>query len=226
MALCLAADLSNIVRAVTVLAIGLLVVDYILVAPNLYGFFFFGKITIALYWLLQLFLLGGPRLAYRYLKYAQSKQSAAREATMPTLLLGRGVDVEVVLRGIETGAIRKLRPVGILSPREADVGQSIRGVRVGPLADLERIALPRQPSAARRSAASLPPPARWGRGAARIVARPRPQARRADLAPRQSRPGRGRGGACPARDRGSAAAPHRGGGSRPAGALPGGKRVA
>ncbi len=134
-------DLSNIVRAVTVLAIGLLVVDYILVAPNLYGFFFFGKITIALYWLLQLFLLGGPRLAYRYLKYAQSKQSAAREATMPTLLLGRGVDVEVVLRGIETGAIRKLRPVGILSPREVDIGQSIRGVRVlGSLADLERIA--------------------------------------------------------------------------------------
>jgi O-antigen biosynthesis protein WbqV len=134
-------DLSNIVRAVTVLAIGLLIVDYILVAPNLYGFFFFGKITIALYWLLQLFLLGGPRLAYRYLKYAQSKQSAAREATMPTLLLGRGVDVDVVLRAIETGAIRKLRPVGILSPREADVGQSIRGVRVlGSLADLDRIA--------------------------------------------------------------------------------------
>ncbi|MGL4729242.1 MAG: SDR family NAD(P)-dependent oxidoreductase [Bosea sp. (in: a-proteobacteria)] len=134
-------DLSNIVRAVTVVTVGLLIVDYVLVAPNFYGFFFFGKITIALYWLLQLFLLGGPRLAYRYLKYAQSKQSAAREATMPTLLLGRGVDVEVVLRAIETGAIKRLKPVGILSPREADIGQAIRGVRVvGSLRDLERIA--------------------------------------------------------------------------------------
>jgi FlaA1/EpsC-like NDP-sugar epimerase len=134
-------DLSNIVRAVTVVTGGLIVVDYVLVSPNFYGFFFFGKITIALYWLLQVFLLGGPRLAYRYLKYAQSKQSAAREATMPTLLLGRGVDVEVVLRAIETGAIKRLKPVGILSPREADIGQAIRGVRVlGSLRDLERIA--------------------------------------------------------------------------------------
>jgi O-antigen biosynthesis protein WbqV len=134
-------DLSNIVRAVTVLAIGLLVVDYVLVAPNLYGFFFFGKITIALYWLLQLFLLGGPRLAYRYLKYAQSRNSAAREATTPTLLLGRSVDIEVVLRAIETGAIKRLKPVAILSPRETDLGQSIRGVRVaGMLTELESIA--------------------------------------------------------------------------------------
>ena len=134
-------DLSNIVRAVSVLAIGLMAVDYVLVAPNLYGFFFFGKITIALYWLLQLFLLGGPRLAYRYLKYAQSRQSAAREATTATLLLGRAVDVEVVLRAIETGSIKRLKPVGILSPREADLGQTIRGVRVlGVLSDLERIA--------------------------------------------------------------------------------------
>jgi O-antigen biosynthesis protein WbqV len=134
-------DLSSIVRAVTVLAIGLLVVDYVLVAPNLYGFFFFGKITIALYWLLQLFLLGGPRLAYRYLKYSQSKKSAAREATMPALLLGRGVDVEVVLRAIESGAIKRLKPVGILSPRDTDLGQTIRGVRVvGALSELERIA--------------------------------------------------------------------------------------
>jgi FlaA1/EpsC-like NDP-sugar epimerase len=134
-------DLSNIVRAVTVLAVALMVVDYVLVAPNLYGFFFFGKITIALYWLLQLFLLGGPRLAYRYLKYSQSRQSAAREATTPTLLMGRAVDVEVVLRAIETGAIKRLKPVGILSPRADDLGQSIRGVRVlGVLSDLERIA--------------------------------------------------------------------------------------
>src|ERR1700692_183525 len=58
-------DLSNIGRAVTVLAVSLLVLDYILLYPTLYGTYFFGKITIALYWLLQMFFLGGPRFAYR-----------------------------------------------------------------------------------------------------------------------------------------------------------------
>ena len=52
-------DLFNIFRA-TVLALTLLVVDYVLVSPQLFGSFFFGKITIALYWLIQMFLLGGP----------------------------------------------------------------------------------------------------------------------------------------------------------------------
>ncbi|HEY6381726.1 MAG TPA: capsular biosynthesis protein, partial [Pseudolabrys sp.] len=47
-------DLYNLFRASTVLAISLLALDYILVAPNLYGTFFFGKITILLYWFLQM----------------------------------------------------------------------------------------------------------------------------------------------------------------------------
>ena len=93
-------DLYNIFRAATVLALTLLVVDYVLVSPQIYGFFFFGKIAIALYWLVQMFLLGGPRLAYRYLKYARSRSSLAREANVPMLLVGRGTDVEVVLRAI------------------------------------------------------------------------------------------------------------------------------
>ena len=53
-------DLYNIFRAVTVLAFSLLLLDYILVSPYLFGTFFFGKITIALYWFLQMFFLGGP----------------------------------------------------------------------------------------------------------------------------------------------------------------------
>ncbi|HST93806.1 MAG TPA: capsular biosynthesis protein, partial [Microvirga sp.] len=62
-------DLFNIFRAATILAVALLVVDYVLVSPQFRGTFFFGKITIALYWLIQMFLLGGPRLAFRYMKY-------------------------------------------------------------------------------------------------------------------------------------------------------------
>ena len=47
------------------LAVSLLVLDYVLVAPNFLGTFFFGKLTIILYWFLQMFFLGGPRIAYR-----------------------------------------------------------------------------------------------------------------------------------------------------------------
>ena len=69
-------DLFNIFRAVTVLAVSLLVLDYILVAPNVLGTFFFGKLTIILYWLLQMFFLGGPRIAYRYFRYTRTRQHA------------------------------------------------------------------------------------------------------------------------------------------------------
>lgn len=134
-------DLSNIVKSVTILTLTLLVADYVLVAPNFYGAFYFGKITIALYWLVQIALLGGPRLAYRYFKYARSKTSAQRDAALPALLLGRSVEVEMVIRAMEAGAMRRLRPAGILSPRADDLGQTIRGVPVlGPLSEIETIA--------------------------------------------------------------------------------------
>ena len=132
-------DLFNIVRAVTVLAVSLLVLDYILVAPNVYGTFFFGKITIALYWFLQTSFLGGPRVAYRYFRYTRTRHHA-KSAQTPTLVLGRAADVEVLLRAVESGAVSKIWPVGILSPSRADQGQAIRGVAVlGTFDDLERV---------------------------------------------------------------------------------------
>ncbi len=134
-------DLSNIVKAVSILTLTLLVVDYVLVAPNFYGAFYFGKITIALYWLVQIALLGGPRLGYRYFKYSRSKHQAVRDDALPALVLGRGVDAETVIRAMEAGTMRKLRPTGILSPRLDDVGQTIRGVPVlGLLREVETVA--------------------------------------------------------------------------------------
>jgi FlaA1/EpsC-like NDP-sugar epimerase len=133
-------DLAGIVRAASVTALTLLVLDYVLVSSDLYGFYFFGKIAILLYWVLQVFLLGGPRLAFRYLKYTRSRQSHARAATTPTLLLGRGADIEVVLRAIEAGSVKRLSPKGILSPRADEAGQMMRGVPVlGGFADLEQV---------------------------------------------------------------------------------------
>jgi FlaA1/EpsC-like NDP-sugar epimerase len=132
-------DLWNIFRAVTVLAFSLLVLDYILLAPNFYGTFFFGKITIALYWVLQMFFLGGPRIAYRLFRHARTQHHAEQRAATPTLIAGRAADAEVLLRAIESGAVTKIRPVGILSPSRADQGQALRGVPVrGYLTDLEQ----------------------------------------------------------------------------------------
>jgi O-antigen biosynthesis protein WbqV len=125
---------------VSVLALTLLVLDYVLVAPNLYGTFFFGKITIALYWFLQMFFLGGPRIAYRYFRYTRTRHHARNSQSMPTLVLGRAEDAEVLLRAIESGAVSKIWPVGILSPSRADQGQGLRGIAVlGGFDDLERV---------------------------------------------------------------------------------------
>ncbi|HEY1311093.1 MAG TPA: SDR family NAD(P)-dependent oxidoreductase, partial [Pseudolabrys sp.] len=132
-------DLYDIFRAATVLAVSLLALDYVLVAPNVYGQFFFGKITILLYWFLQMFFLGGSRIAYRYFHYARTLQRVKIADAIPTLVLGRAADAEVLLRSIESGAVKKIWPVGILSPSSADRGQSIRGIPVlGDIDDLER----------------------------------------------------------------------------------------
>ncbi|MGH1573213.1 SDR family NAD(P)-dependent oxidoreductase [Methylobacterium sp. P31] len=133
-------DLAGIVRAASVLALALLVIDWVLVSSDLYGFYFFGKIAILLYWVLQIFFLGGTRLAFRYLKDTRSRQSSARAATVPTLLLGRGADIDVLIRAIEAGSVKKLAPRGILSPRADERGQFMRGVPVlGGFPDLERV---------------------------------------------------------------------------------------
>src|SRR5438876_1713209 len=123
-------DLFNIVRAATILAVTLLALDYVLLAPNVYGTFFFGKITIVLYWLLQIAFLSGPRIAYRYFRYTRTLQHAKAGGSTPILVVGRTADADVLLRAIESGAVTKIRPVGILSPSMADRGQAIRGISV------------------------------------------------------------------------------------------------
>jgi FlaA1/EpsC-like NDP-sugar epimerase len=132
-------DFMNILRAASVLAVTLLVIDYVLVAPNILGGFFFGKITIALYWFLQTAFLVGPRVGYRYFRYTRTLHRAKAANSMPTLVLGRAADAEVLLRAIESGAVSKIQPVGILSPSRADRAQAIRGVPVvGDLGDLDQ----------------------------------------------------------------------------------------
>src|SRR5579862_4025525 len=133
-------DALNILRVATVLSLALLVLDYIFVAPNVQGAFFFGKVTIILFWFLEVFFLGGARFAYRYFRYTRVRHHARVEDAAPTLLVGRAADAEILLRGIESGAVRRIWPVGLLSPSPADRGQLIRNMPVlGGVDDIEDV---------------------------------------------------------------------------------------
>ncbi|WP_024519744.1 nucleoside-diphosphate sugar epimerase/dehydratase [Bradyrhizobium sp. Tv2a-2] len=134
-------DALNILRVATVLALALLVLDYVLIAPNVHGTFFFGKVTIVLYWFLEVSFLSALRFAYRYFRYTRVRHHARVDDASPSLVVGRTADAEILLRGIESGAVKRIWPVGILSPSIADRGQLIRNVPVlGGIEDIEDIA--------------------------------------------------------------------------------------
>ncbi len=78
-------DLINIVFAATALAVSLVAVDYALVATNVLGQFLFGKITILVYWILQIVFLSGPRIAYRCFRYSPTRQHTRSADAIPTL---------------------------------------------------------------------------------------------------------------------------------------------
>jgi O-antigen biosynthesis protein WbqV len=132
-------DALNILRTAAVLTLALLVLDYIFVAPNtvgkpvapnVAGAFFLGKITIILYFFLEVFFLSGLRFAYRYFRYTRTRAHARADDASPALLIGRAADAEILLRGIESGAVKRIWPVGVLSPSPADRGQLIRNIPV------------------------------------------------------------------------------------------------
>lgn len=133
-------DALNIIRVATVLTVALLALDYIFVAPNVRGAFFLGKVTIVLYWFLEITFLSALRMAYRHFRYTRVRRRAKGQNAAPALLVGRAADAEVLLRGIESGAIKRIWPVGVLSPSSADSGQLIRNVPVlGGIDDIEDI---------------------------------------------------------------------------------------
>jgi FlaA1/EpsC-like NDP-sugar epimerase len=133
-------DALNILRAASVLTFALLVLDYVFVKPNVYGPFFLGRITIVLYWFLEVFCLSALRFAYRYFRYTRTRHHARTDEASSTLLVGRTADAEIVLRAIENGAVKRLWPVGVLSPSPADRGQLIRNVSVlGGIEDIETV---------------------------------------------------------------------------------------
>lgn len=133
-------DGLNVLRAASVLTIALITLDYIFLAPNLYGTFFLGKVTIVLYWFLQVSLLSASRFAYRYFRYSRSLRHAREQSATPTLMVGRAADLEILLRAIENGSVKGIWPVGLLSPSRADWGHLLRNIPVlGGLDDLQNV---------------------------------------------------------------------------------------
>jgi FlaA1/EpsC-like NDP-sugar epimerase len=135
-------DALNILRVSAVLTVALVVVDYgaIFVGPKVHYSVFLGRITIVLYFFLQVFFLSALRFGYRYFRYSRTRHQARADDAAPTLLIGRAADAEVVLRGIENGAIKRIWPIGVLSPSAADLGQQIRNVPVlGGTDDIEAV---------------------------------------------------------------------------------------
>src|SRR5713101_7247024 len=133
-------DALNILRVSSVLTLALLVLDYIFVSPDFHGTFFLGRIAIVLYWFLQVFFLSALRFGYRYFRYTRTRHHARAENAASTLLIGRAADAEIVLRGIENGAVKRLWPVGVLSPSTSDQGQLIRNIPVlGGVDDIEAV---------------------------------------------------------------------------------------
>ncbi|MCK1438328.1 MULTISPECIES: SDR family NAD(P)-dependent oxidoreductase [Bradyrhizobium] len=133
-------DAIHIFQVASLLTLALLILDYVLVAPNVFGGYFLGKVTLVLYWFLEIFFLSALRITYRYFRYTRVRRHAKIGEATPTLLVGRAADAEVVLRGIESGAIKGIWPAGILSPSAADHGQLVRGLPVlGGTDDIEEV---------------------------------------------------------------------------------------
>jgi O-antigen biosynthesis protein WbqV len=132
-------DALNILKVATLLTLGLLVLDYVIVSPN-NGTFFAGRITVVLFWFLEVFFLSALRFAYRYFRYTRVRHHAKAEDASSALLIGRAADAEILLRGIESGAVKRIWPVGLLSPSAADRGQTIRNIPVlGGIDDIEDV---------------------------------------------------------------------------------------
>jgi O-antigen biosynthesis protein WbqV len=132
-------DVIMIAKAVGLICLVVTVAEFLAIRFGLLSEFVLGRRLILIYWLVQACLLAAPRLAYRYWKDRYWMPASGQDASH-VLVLGRGTEVEPIIRALQADKRARFTPVGILSPRGADGGQSIRGVPVdGTLDDLENV---------------------------------------------------------------------------------------
>jgi O-antigen biosynthesis protein WbqV len=87
-------DALNIMRVAAVLTVALVVLDYvfIFVVPSSHVTVFLGRITIVLYFFLEVFSLSALRFGYRYFRYSRTRHHARSDDAAPALLIGRAAD--------------------------------------------------------------------------------------------------------------------------------------
>lgn len=122
-------DVIMIAKAVGLICLSAILLEFLAIRFGYLADYVLGRRLVLIYWLVQACLLAAPRLVYRYWKDRYWAPLGARDASC-VLLLGRGTEVEPIIRALQADERSRLKPVGILSPREADAGQSIRGVPV------------------------------------------------------------------------------------------------
>jgi O-antigen biosynthesis protein WbqV len=93
-------------------------------------------------WMLLVFLLGAPRLAYRVWKDARLQKLVdfTKSSRIPVLLLGAGDASELFIRATSGDKHAGYRAVGLMDERDRRVGRAIHGVPVmGRPAEIEEI---------------------------------------------------------------------------------------
>lgn len=122
-------DLFGIFKAVCILTAVLLLLDYLISPRFAEGQKIFGGRTLAIYWCVQVLLLGGPRIAYRAYQ-SWKRQSVLNSDPLAAIIVGRASDAEAVLRAVEAGVAGPIRVFGIMTPVFQEIGQNVRGVPV------------------------------------------------------------------------------------------------
>lgn len=131
-------DLVNIFKAVTTVTVFMVVLDFAsrgaIVVP---------RTIVFSNWFILTALLGGPRMLYRvYRDQRLIKRGNRRNGAnaIPVLIAGSGNEAEIIIRSLETNGSELLTPVGMISSKQAHVGQRIRNVPVlGHSEDIERV---------------------------------------------------------------------------------------
>lgn len=122
-------DLFGIFKAVCILTAVLLLADYLFSPRLAEGAKLLGGRTLAIYWCVQVILLGGPRVAYRAYR-SWRRQSAHNRDPLAALVIGRASDADSVIRAVEAGVAGPIRVFGIVSPLAQEAGQAVRGIAV------------------------------------------------------------------------------------------------
>jgi O-antigen biosynthesis protein WbqV len=126
-------DLAAIARAVTVAVAAFVAVDFL--ATRLQGL---PRSTPAIMWLVLVFLLGGPRFAYRVFKDRHlGHLLEAATPRVPVLLAGAGDAAETFIRDMNRNPDAPYRVVGVADLKASRIGRRIHDVDV--LGGLESI---------------------------------------------------------------------------------------